>query len=343
MVSKLIKSAGNFFISAMLFMTFLGVLSFPIVAKAADEPDTTTRSATNVTDESAVLNGRVDGNGAYTYAWFEWGRDRDLDDSTFDVVIGSGTKNFDIRITGLRENTTYYFRAIAENDEGIDRGSILSFRTDRYSNFYYDEDDYYYSNNDGRITSDDLTAITDGATEVGNTSAQLNSLIISSVDSPTNAWFEWGTTPSLGNRTAEMSVGSLPAVRHAHTLLGLTPGRIYYFRAVAENSYWRNYGSVLSFVTNEGTVEQNVNTIIIREPVIVEIPAPATAVEENEKKDNSVEDQPETTRTSPIGANVYGAGFLPGSLLGWLLLLILVLMAVMLFKYIWDHSSKSQK
>ena len=332
MLRKRIKFAGNFLISALLFMVFGAVLSFPIIAKAADErPDVTTRNATSITDDGATLNGRVDGNGAYTYAWFEWGRDRDLDDSTFDVAIGSGTKNFDIRITGLRANTTYYFRAIARNDEGTDRGSILSFRTDNDSNFYYNNEE-------------NLTAITNEATEIGNTSAQLNALIVNEADNSSRAWFEWGTTPSLGNSTVAMSVGSRPAVRHIHTLLGLTPGRIYYFRAVAENSYWRNNGSVLSFVTNGGIVEQNVNTIIIREPIIVEVPiAPATTVKEDNKEDDSARGQPETIKTSPIGANVYGAGFLPGSLLGWLLLLILVLTAVMLFKYIWDHSSKSQK
>ena len=181
MVRKRIKSTESFLISALLFTVFWTVLSFPIIAKAADErPDVTTRNATSITDDGAALNGRVDGNGAYTYAWFEWGRDRDLDDSTFDVAIGSGTKNFDIRITGLRANTTYYFRAIARNDEGTDRGSILSFRTDNDSIFYYNEED--------------LTAITNAATEIGNTSAQLNSLIVNGADNSSRAWFEWGTS-----------------------------------------------------------------------------------------------------------------------------------------------------
>ena len=65
-----------------------------------EEPDVSTRNATNVSTISATLNGRVDGNGSSTGAWFEYGRDRDLDDRTSERSVGSGTDDFSARVTG---------------------------------------------------------------------------------------------------------------------------------------------------------------------------------------------------------------------------------------------------
>src|SRR3989344_635824 len=64
-----------------------------------EEPDVTTRSATNIDSDSATLNGRVDGNGLSTRAWFEWGEDRDLDDSTRERSYGSDSTSYDEQIS----------------------------------------------------------------------------------------------------------------------------------------------------------------------------------------------------------------------------------------------------
>jgi len=125
-----------------------------------------------------------------------------------------------------------------------------------------------------------LTAVTTPATLITTSSAQLNALILNSsinsyVNDSANAWFEWGTTMSLGNKTPTTSVGSLSSVRHASFLTGLRSGTTYYFRAVAENSSIRNIGSVLSFVT---TTAQNTNTIIYRTSTPQTVIAPASLV-----------------------------------------------------------------
>ncbi|MFA6257182.1 MAG: hypothetical protein WCT29_02615 [Candidatus Paceibacterota bacterium] len=103
------------------------------------KPDVTTRSATDIDDEEATLRGEVDGNGSSTRVWFEYGRDRnDVEDGdgeeTDEISTGSGTDDFDDQIDGLREDTVYYFRAVARNAYGTDYGSVLSFRTDDNNN-----------------------------------------------------------------------------------------------------------------------------------------------------------------------------------------------------------------
>ena len=264
------------------------------------EPDVTTRSATNIGSTSATLNGRVDGNGSSTDVWFEWGRDRDdLDEETDEESTGSGTDEFSERITGLRRDTIYYFRAVAENNEGQDEGSIFSFRTD-------DNDDNDNSNDDDNQSSDstDLTAVTTPATSVSQSGAQLNALILNSSNDDVNTWFEWGPSLSLSNKTRETDIGSQPSVRNTITITGLLPGTAYYFRAVAENSDWRNNGSVLSFVTpgpTNTTVVQNPPTTVVRNtttvvnnttsvnsPVMLKINGGSELITNNERREYTV-------------------------------------------------------
>ena len=98
----------------------------------ANEPDVTTRSATGVSSTSATLRGEVDPNGDDTDAWFRWGTSSsNLNRTTSQQDVGDGTNDvsYSANISGLSANTTYYFRAIAENGEGDDQGSILNFRT----------------------------------------------------------------------------------------------------------------------------------------------------------------------------------------------------------------------
>jgi uncharacterized repeat protein (TIGR01451 family) len=95
-----------------------------------DAPDVETRNATNVSTTSATLNGRVDGNGHSVRAWFEYGTTYSLGYTTSSSSYGSGSTNFSRSISGLAPNTTYYFRAVAENSIDTVYGNILSFRTD---------------------------------------------------------------------------------------------------------------------------------------------------------------------------------------------------------------------
>jgi|AntRauTorckE6833_2_1112554.scaffolds.fasta_scaffold04302_6 hypothetical protein len=99
------------------------------------EVEVETRSATDIQDESARLRGVVADFNRSDYAdvWFEYGRSRnDLDMRTPILRIDEDEdEDFDLRIGGLRDDTRYYFRAVAEDDdEERDYGSIDDFETD---------------------------------------------------------------------------------------------------------------------------------------------------------------------------------------------------------------------
>ncbi len=98
----------------------------------------TTLVASSVSNSSAVLNGLLTFSGygcstclsmpAANTVYFEYGTTTGLGTGTQWRNIG-GTQSFNQQITGLFPSTTYYFRAVANTGSGKIYGTILSFRT----------------------------------------------------------------------------------------------------------------------------------------------------------------------------------------------------------------------
>ncbi|MES2315845.1 MAG: hypothetical protein V4486_03915 [Patescibacteria group bacterium] len=105
-------------------------------AQPANVPNAVTGSATSVTSTSAALNGQVDPNGVATNYHFEYGKSTlfglfTLEQRTDDRAAGTGTALAPVTrsITGLDNNSTYYYRLVAENSQGKTFGAIFSFTT----------------------------------------------------------------------------------------------------------------------------------------------------------------------------------------------------------------------
>lgn len=119
------------------------------------EVDVVTRSATGITDDAATLRGEViDFNDSdHATVWFVYGRSSDnLSSKTSTERLSDSTNGeFDRDIDGLREDTRYYFRAIARDDFGQnDYGAILRFTTNETA-----------SMDDPDVTTRSATTITD--------------------------------------------------------------------------------------------------------------------------------------------------------------------------------------
>ena len=95
----------------------------------ATEP-TTTKAATNITSDSAALNGNITNTGGKNVdqRGFEWGLNTNYGNSW--VESGSfGTGGFSHTISGLKAGTTYHFRAKAHNSAGWGYGKDATFTT----------------------------------------------------------------------------------------------------------------------------------------------------------------------------------------------------------------------
>jgi phosphodiesterase/alkaline phosphatase D-like protein len=311
MLNKTIKLLGITLIATALF-AFAPFVGYAYGASA------TTGNATNITPTNATFNGNVDTGGIPGSAWFEYGTDTSFGSSTSlnaYTFNSSYSGSYSTNISGLTASTTYYFRAVALNSYGKVYGNVSSFTTN-FSTL-------------GNNNSMSPTAITTSGAVLASNTAQFNALILTGNSNTTNTWFEWGTTPNLGNQTVVMPISGAPAIRHTNTITGLAPGTAYYFRAAAQNSYGLSDGAVLSLVTS-GTAagsraQGNGNTTNTTTTTTTKITSTdSTSVDHN----NGVSTAP------GLGANVFGTGsFFPINLIGWLILLIFIFLLVLLSKH----------
>ncbi|MBI5047873.1 MAG: fibronectin type III domain-containing protein [Deltaproteobacteria bacterium] len=86
-------------------------------AQQGIKPTAVTGSATNITSNSATLNGTVNPNGVATGAFFQYGTSTAFGYTTSSQVVGSGTNSVNVtaNLSGLSPNTVYYFRIVATN------------------------------------------------------------------------------------------------------------------------------------------------------------------------------------------------------------------------------------
>lgn len=92
---------------------------------------TATVVAASAPTTSATITGTAFPNNAATTAWFEYGPTTSFGYKTAAQDVGSGSVTVPISATinGLNPNTTYYYRAVAQNAYGSSDGATLTFTT----------------------------------------------------------------------------------------------------------------------------------------------------------------------------------------------------------------------
>ena len=197
-------------------------------------PIVNTSAGSNVTSESATLNGNVtsDGNATVTARGFYWSSSNSIPDSgDYKTTSGNGTGSFSSSITGLTANTPYYFVAYATNSEGTATGEVKQFNTSV-----------------NKITP---TVETNSATNFTSESAILNGNVTSDGNSTVTArgfyWSLSNSTPDSGDNkiTSGNGTGSFSS-----SITGLTDNTPYYFCAFATNSEGTGTGTVRTFTTD---------------------------------------------------------------------------------------------
>lgn len=99
-------------------------------------PTVTTEGASEVQETSAQLNGQVNPNGTNTDYYFEYGPTTSYGTripAGEGMGLGSGTSSIHTSnaVSGLKPNTTYYYRLVATNIGGTIDGGGNSFTTTR--------------------------------------------------------------------------------------------------------------------------------------------------------------------------------------------------------------------
>ncbi len=197
-------------------------------------PTVATLGATNIGVDNATVNGTVNPNGLATTAYFEWGTDAGLAgaSTTPGQSVGSGNSNVAMNadLSGLSDNTTYYYRVVGTNSAGMSRGVIGSFTTS--------------------LQIVPPTVVTKPATQITISGATLNA-VVNPNGSATNVRFRWGYSPAaLDNLTPDQAVGAgIDNVSVSTAMNGATDNTLIYFRAEASNVGGTEQDAILSCTT----------------------------------------------------------------------------------------------
>ena len=221
-----------------------------------DDAEVTTLTPTSVTDDSARLNGRLD-EGDDLEVFFAVSRTDTTpscsNSSQVEDVAGrfDDGESFSQTITNLRENSTYYYRACAEDEDGEDVfGAIRTFVT----------------GDDGgsTVVSTTQSALTGTATGVSTTFARLNG--IASGTGSGECFFNYGTTTAVPLKTNDVSVFGSEAC--SANLSGLQPNTTYFYQTVLERDGVVRRGAIRSFRTNSFGVTTPPPVVISNPPVV---------------------------------------------------------------------------
>ncbi len=237
-------------LAAALLSLALGAL-LPNVAKAAGSaPGVTIERASEVTENTATLNATVDPNEAnVTECKFEYGTTLSYGTSVpCSSLPGSGENEVGVSaaISGLSESTTYDYRIVATNEDGTSYGTNRRF-----------------------TTLPDLPSVaTNAASEVTNTTANLNAVVNPNDKNVTDCEFEYGTSVGYGTTVPCSSLpgGGEDEVGVSAQIGALAESTTYHFRIVATNELGTSYGSDRTFTTlpNAPTVVTEKATSVTR-------------------------------------------------------------------------------
>ncbi len=206
--------------------------SFKTVGQSADVPEVTTDAATEIDSNSAVLNGELD----------SFGDDNEVTEYGFYYGTSSspGTKikvgddsdnldegdNFDVKLTGFKNATKYYFKAYARNSSGIGYGTVRSFTT-------------------GGSAS--KPSVTTNTATLGSVFVTLNGTLTDDGNSKVDSYgFYYGLTSTPGTKV-EVGSSLNEGASFSYKLTNLVAGTKYYVQAYAANNAGTSYGSVQSF------------------------------------------------------------------------------------------------
>jgi DNA-binding beta-propeller fold protein YncE len=220
-----------------------GVVVAGVVTKAAKEVKGTT---------AVELKGAVDGDGTPVRYHFEWGESASYYGSSTPVVEGAGAGEEEATavLTGLKAGTTYYYRLVGENENGLNCGVGWALRSGPPVQSSVSSSASVACQLPPPVIDSESVA------EVSSTAATLQAEI-NPAGHDTSYQFEYGsasceTAPASCTEVpqAPVDVGSgVSDVPGSMRMGGLEPGTTYFYRVLATNSLGVSEGVQHTFTT----------------------------------------------------------------------------------------------
>jgi hypothetical protein len=281
-------------------------------------PSVTTLPVINRGSSFASADGYFSANGCSATTWFQFGTTQNLGTQTTQVNRGNTSGSMAQLINNLAANTTYYYRAVAQNCEGISYGSILSFTT--------------LTGGTGPIVPP--TIIT-----TGGGGGSFIRLMITNNQETVSAGEELTyevTWENISGRDLEdllLEVTFPASLRITDTDDGDIDAK--------ENRVIIEIPSLDAREIDETTIDTTVRgTLRQGDPVvaraIIAFENPTTQARENAIGYDS---DTYSARNGGLGAFLFGAGFFPTTLAGWLIILLIILGIIYLARRYMRHEA----
>jgi uncharacterized protein (TIGR02145 family) len=222
------------------YKTVVYLLFFLIIYACSNKEEDTgnqvlqilTKEALSIGYENATLGGIIVNSTSIEIIekGILWGEQADLSFSTDNfTAVGNGNQSFDVILSQLIPNTTYFFQAYIKTQNEILKGETKSFSTKAL----------------GMALIETLLPV-----QITPTTALLKGYVSYEGGSPvTNRGFVIGTLPNPDLSTAEVIAVGQGQGMYEQNVNQLLPGMTYYVRAYAFNALGASYGDVLVFST----------------------------------------------------------------------------------------------
>ena len=186
----------------------------------------TTGSATEITDCGATLSGTVSNAEQSLACGIIYGTSTTLSTTSGTMKPTTSSGEFSVSVTGLNENTAYYYRAYVVDAGEYKYGDVLSFATKKSVTV---------------ATGDATNITTSGATLAGT---------ISNAEESLECGIIYGTSSSLSSTSGTKKSTTSSGV-YSIGLKGLNENTTYYYRAYVIDAGTYKYGVVKSFTTKK--------------------------------------------------------------------------------------------
>ena len=216
--------------SADVYLADAGAGSLDLFGAGVVVADTTTDKATKVGKTSALMTGVVDGDGKPAKYRFQWGSSQAYGQSTPTQAAGGDEEKISAEVSGLTPGSTYHFRLVSENENGINVGANREFTT---------------------LPAVDALSTGPAQGTTPTTATLTGSLTPDGVDA--HYYFQWGPSSSYGNTSPAPPGIDAGAGKEAVTaetdLSGLAPNTTYHYRLIGEDQYGSTDGEDARFTT----------------------------------------------------------------------------------------------
>ncbi len=294
------------------------------------QPTVQTLAPFQISDNFVTMDGFYNMNGCSGYTYFEYGPTMSLGNRT-NSISRSQSGSMAQSINGLNSSTTYYYRAVVQNCNSTVYGDVRSFTTSARSTVVYDNNPIINTgtttvirNNTVR-TNTVTTAIGTGARFIRLTIDNHRDTVAKGDELAYDVEWENISNQNLRDLVLEISIPeSLEIVSIERGQIDHKTNTVY-INIDELRAGERDDTTIRAKVT--GTLQSN-ESVTARAIIAFENP-------ENKAQENAIAYDSDSYIASQnvLGASIFGLGFLPGTLAGWLFIILLIILLILLIRY----------